>query len=88
MSSLPRAVIVVHGTAFPGSPRGAVYVRSSIISGKLRLDVGEMDLSALINAVMETVRPAADAREIAIDTTLDPTVVSVTGDPTRLQQCV
>jgi len=61
---------------------------SRIISGKLRLDVQEVDLIAIIKAAIETTRPAADAKGIAVDCTLDPSVAATTGDPTRLGQCV
>src|SRR5829696_3071377 len=39
---------------------------SRIISGKLRLDVQGVDLPAVINAALESVRPAADAKHIRI----------------------
>jgi PAS domain S-box-containing protein len=61
---------------------------SRIISGKLRLDVRDVDLIAIINAAIETTRPAAEARRIAVHCVLDPSVAMTTGDPTRLQQCV
>ncbi|WP_394836414.1 PAS domain S-box protein [Pendulispora rubella] len=61
---------------------------SRIISGKLRLDVRDIDLIAIINAAIETTRPAADARGISVDCSFDPSVASTTGDPSRLQQCV
>ena len=59
-----------------------------IISGKLRLDVRDVDLAAIINAAVETTRPAADARGIVIACSFDRSVAGATGDPTRLQQCV
>src|SRR5262249_5821736 len=61
---------------------------SRIISGKLRLDVHEVDLIALIHAAIETTRPAAEAKGIAIECSLDPSLAATTGDPTRLQQCI
>ncbi len=61
---------------------------SRIISGKLLLDVRDVDLIAIINAAIETTRPAADARGIAITSSFDPSVAATTGDPTRLQQCI
>jgi PAS domain S-box-containing protein len=61
---------------------------SRIISGKLRLDVRDIDLVGLINAALETTRSAAEAKGISIDSTLDPSVAATTGDPTRLQQCI
>ena len=61
---------------------------SRIISGKLRLDVHSVDLIAIINAALDTIRPAAEARRIVVECMLDPSVSATTGDPTRLQQCV
>jgi PAS domain S-box-containing protein len=61
---------------------------SRIISSKLRLDVRDIDLIAVIRSAIETIRPAADARGIAIESTLDPSVALTTGDAGRLEQCV
>jgi PAS domain S-box-containing protein len=61
---------------------------SRIVSGKVRLDVQLLDLSSVINAAIDTVRPAADAKGIKIRKVLDPVVGMVSGDPTRLQQVV
>jgi PAS domain S-box-containing protein len=61
---------------------------SRIISGKLRLDVHDVDLIGLINAAIETTRPAADAKRISMEARLDPSVAATTGDSTRLQQCI
>ncbi len=59
---------------------------SRITSGKLRLDVQPVDLVAIINAGLDTVRPAADAKGVRLAATLDPAAVPVAGDPSRLQQ--
>jgi PAS domain S-box-containing protein len=61
---------------------------SRIISGKLRLDVHDVDLIAVIRDAIEAIRPAADAKGIAVESTLDPSVAATTGDPARLQQCI
>ncbi|HXK20681.1 MAG TPA: PAS domain S-box protein, partial [Polyangiaceae bacterium] len=61
---------------------------SRIISGKLRLDVHDVDLIGLIQAAIETTRPAADAKRISVEARMDPSVAATTGDPTRLQQCI
>jgi PAS domain S-box-containing protein len=60
---------------------------SSIISGKFRLDVTPVDLRAVITNAIETLRPAATAKQIAIDVDLDVTP-AVQGDANRLQQIV
>ncbi len=60
---------------------------SSIISGKFRLEIGPVDLGAVIRNAIETLRPAATAKQIAIDVALDFTP-PVQGDANRLQQVV
>lgn len=59
---------------------------SSIISGKVRLDMQQLDLAAVINATVETIRPSAQAKGIGLEMTLDPMAGPATGDPNRLQQ--
>jgi signal transduction histidine kinase/CheY-like chemotaxis protein len=59
---------------------------SSIISGKVRLDVQRVDLSSVIAATIETVRPAMQSKEIRLQTVIDPMAGPVRGDPNRLQQ--
>ena len=59
---------------------------SRIISGKVRLDVQQVDLHEVIDAALSTVRPAADARGIRLQSVLDPNIGPVRGDPNRLQQ--
>ena len=61
---------------------------SRIISGKLRLDVQETDLLAIIGAALETVAPSASAKGISLHRVLDPRAGPVKGDPERLQQVV
>ena len=45
---------------------------SRIIAGKLRLDVREVEPVAVVQSVLETVKPAADAKGISLDSILDP----------------
>jgi PAS domain S-box-containing protein len=61
---------------------------SRIISGKLRLDAQPVDLTAVINSAVETLRPAADAKEIRVYVVLDFGAGTILGDPVRLQQVV
>jgi signal transduction histidine kinase/ActR/RegA family two-component response regulator len=61
---------------------------SRIISGKLRLDVRRIELLPVIEAAIDTVHPAADAKQIRLQCTLDPNAGLVSGDPQRLQQVV
>jgi PAS domain S-box-containing protein len=59
---------------------------SSIISGKVRLDVQRLDLASIVKATVETVKPAALAKGIRLHVVLDPLAGPVRGDPNRLQQ--
>jgi CheY-like chemotaxis protein len=59
---------------------------SRIISGRMRLDVGRVELAEVVEAAMDVVSPAADAKEIRLQTTLDPKAGPVSGDRERLQQ--
>ncbi|MFN2475698.1 MAG: ATP-binding protein, partial [Chthoniobacterales bacterium] len=59
---------------------------SRIISGKVRLDVQRVDLASVLEAAMETVRPAANAKGVRLHAVLDPLALPVSGDPSRLQQ--
>lgn len=61
---------------------------SRIITGKLRLQVGSIELVPVIQAALETVRPAAEAKQIQIESILDLSVGSILGDANRLQQVV
>ncbi|MFP5264045.1 MAG: GAF domain-containing protein [Blastocatellia bacterium] len=61
---------------------------SRIISGKLRLETQPVDLTTVINAAVDTVRSAADAKEIRLEAVLAYGAGLVLGDPVRLQQVV
>ena len=61
---------------------------SRIISGKLRLDVRTIDLIYIVNAALDSIRPAADAKGIRLQTMLDPAAGPISGDADRLQQIV
>ncbi len=59
---------------------------SRIVSGKLRMDVQRVELVGIIDAAIEAVRPAAEAKGVQLLKILDPTAAAVMGDPNRLQQ--
>ncbi|BAY34265.1 two-component hybrid sensor and regulator [Nostoc carneum NIES-2107] len=61
---------------------------SRILRGKLSLNICEVDLVAIVEASVETVRLTGEAKSIQIQTQLDPTVGTLEGDPNRLQQVV
>jgi signal transduction histidine kinase len=61
---------------------------SRIVSGKLRLDAQPVDLTTVIHAAVDTLRPAADAKDIRLQVVLDFGAGIVLGDPVRLQQVI
>jgi signal transduction histidine kinase/ActR/RegA family two-component response regulator len=61
---------------------------SRVITGKMRLDVRAVDLRTVVEAALDAVRPAADAKGIRLQAVLDPRAGPITGDPDRLQQVV
>jgi signal transduction histidine kinase/CheY-like chemotaxis protein len=61
---------------------------SRIASGKLRIEVQSVEPASIIESVLETVRPAAEAKDIRIEKKFDPAATSVAGDPGRLQQVI
>jgi signal transduction histidine kinase len=61
---------------------------SRIVTGKLRLDFGPVDLSAVIASVVESLRIMAEAKEIRITVTCNESIEAVEGDSSRLHQVV
>lgn len=60
---------------------------SSIAAGTLRLELGVVDLRQALHAALEAVRPAADAKAVALHV-VAPAPATMLGDPERLQQIV
>lgn len=58
---------------------------STIVTGKLRLDLRPVTLGRVLEAVLETVRPQAEARGMRLESVIEQDA-SVSGDPRRLQQ--
>jgi signal transduction histidine kinase/ActR/RegA family two-component response regulator len=61
---------------------------SRVITGKLRLDIAPVDVAPVINAAIDSVQLAADAKNIQLSVTFDPAARHVSGDAGRLQQVV
>jgi len=61
---------------------------SRIVSGKLHVDLRPVEFPEVIEAAVDSVRSAADARRIRLQVLLDPQAGVVLGDPQRLQQVV
>ena len=61
---------------------------SRVITGKLQLNLGPVDLVAIVDAALDAVRPALEAKEIKIETIIDADLRIISGDADRLQQVV
>ncbi len=61
---------------------------SRIISGKVRLNIRPVDLPTVVKNAVESLGPAADAKQLTVTTTIDPEAAPISGDPDRLQQIV
>ncbi len=59
---------------------------SRIVTGKLRLQARPVRLPAVVRAAMEAVEPAALAKNVTLETRIEPELPAVMGDPDRLQQ--
>jgi len=60
---------------------------SRITTGKMRLNLRNISLAPIVNATLEAIRPAAEAKGVGLSFELDQEV-RITGDPDRLQQVV
>jgi PAS domain S-box-containing protein len=61
---------------------------SSIISGKLRLDVRPISIVSVVESAVDAVRPAADAKRIELRVVIGTRMGAINGDPDRLRQVV
>ncbi len=61
---------------------------SRIINGKLNLNMALVNLAPTIEAAIDSLRPAAEAKNIRLNAVLDRTVRPVLGDRDRLQQVI
>jgi signal transduction histidine kinase/CheY-like chemotaxis protein len=59
---------------------------SDIVAGRLRLDIQPVRLVRSVNAVIEAMHPAVEAKSIRLETDFDSHADVVYGDPARLQQ--
>ena len=74
-------------TAVRAVAAGDAYITPKM-AGNLLLEIGTVDPAALIDAVIETVRPAADGKGIRLSCDLDPDVHALPADAARLQQII
>ncbi|HKC55143.1 MAG TPA: PAS domain S-box protein [Vicinamibacterales bacterium] len=61
---------------------------SRVVSGKMRLNMQAVELPLVVHEAIATVTPAAEAKDIRVETAFDPQVGPVSGDPDRLRQIV
>ena len=61
---------------------------SRIITGKLRVDATPVELLPIIDAAIDSIRPALNSKSITLDLEADPDVGPVLGDGDRLQQVI
>jgi PAS domain S-box-containing protein len=61
---------------------------SRVIAGKMRLELGRVDVKAVIEAALDAVRPGAAAKGVGLQGEFDPDAEPITGDAGRLQQVV
>jgi PAS domain S-box-containing protein len=84
---LPRAVDIIHkNSAALAKIVEDVLDVSRIVSGKLRLNTQTVDLAPVLALSIETVQPAAEAKQIGLHAVMEPAPAQVVGDPDRLQQ--
>ena len=61
---------------------------SRIISGKLRVNVGSVDVPSVAEMALESVRLAADSKGVTLDAVVDSAAGQLTGDADRIQQII
>jgi PAS domain S-box-containing protein len=61
---------------------------SRVVTGKLQLELGPVDVVELINAAIDVVRPSAQAKRIEIALAADERPVPLLADADRLQQAI
>jgi len=60
---------------------------SCIVAGKLKMELGAVDLPSVVQTALDAVRPLAEAKSVQLEVALEP-VGPVSGDAMRLQQVV
>jgi PAS domain S-box-containing protein len=61
---------------------------SRIVTGRMRLDFQPLDFMTVVEAAMDTVRPAANAKGVALEVRTSGSLGTIQGAPDRLQQVV
>src|SRR5678815_2118159 len=61
---------------------------SRIITGKLKIEFQPVSFASITEAVINSLGPAIDAKQVKLETEIDPAAGPILGDPARLQQIV
>jgi CheY-like chemotaxis protein len=61
---------------------------SRIVTGKLRLQIREVDLAAIVDTAVDIVKPAALAKRLQLEAHVEARPALTQGDPDRLQQVI
>jgi two-component system, chemotaxis family, CheB/CheR fusion protein len=61
---------------------------SSITSGKIRLNTRPLQIASVIEAAIAIAQVSADAKQIQIESIIEPSSETIVGDPGRLQQVI
>ena len=61
---------------------------SRIITGKLKIEFQPVSFASITEGVINSLRPAIDAKQLHLEMSIDPAAGLILGDPARLQQIV
>jgi len=61
---------------------------SRIITGKLKIELKPVTFADIVDTIINSLRPAADAKHLQLETAIDPAAGPILGDPARLQQII
>jgi len=87
LDRLPHALAVIRRNAdLQAQIVGDVLDMSRIITGRMQLAIEPIDLADIIDSAIETIRPAADAKDLTIAIEVAPGIPPIHGDGARLQQ--
>jgi signal transduction histidine kinase len=86
-SRVPHAIATIERSAYAQAKLiNDILDVSRIVTGKLRLQIAPLDLAKVTSEAIETVRPAADAKRVAIEFEGHQVEAPMAGDASRLQQ--
>jgi PAS domain S-box-containing protein len=88
-ASLERAISIIERNARAQAQLiDDILDVSRIIAGRLRLELRPLDLRTVVEAALDAVRPAAEAKGVALEAESGGEPVTLLGDADRLQQAV